>query len=164
MRVAWSYRFGMEVQRLCDVLERHLQAGYTHMHVRIQLCRWCFVTSDACVCTVANVTQGYGNFRGSSAMRPEGSRRFLVGDRYTVADMACFPWVRTLRGKGYDRPGQPRARDFLGLDRYEHLNRWCDRVEARVQVQRGIRVCSREPKPFLRTDHFLYQAPAHAKL
>ena len=97
-------------------------------------------------------------------MRPEGSRRFLVGDRYTVADMACFPWVRTLRGKGYDRPGQPRARDFLSLDRYEHLNRWCDRVEARVQVQRGIRVCSREPKPFLRKDHFMYQSPSRAKL
>ena len=93
-------------------------------------------------------------------MRPEGSREYLVGDRYTVADMACFPWVRVLRGRGYDREGQPRARDFLNLERYTHLNRWCERMEARVQVQRGMRVCSREPKPFLRKDHFLYRPPS----
>ena len=97
-------------------------------------------------------------------MRSEGSRQYLVGDRYSVADMACFPWVRTLRGKGYDRPGQPRARDFLGLQRYQHLDRWCERVEARLQVQRGMRVCSREPKSFLREDHFLYRPPPRAKL
>ena len=25
-----------------------------------------------------------------------------------VADMACYPWAQMLRGKGYDRDGQPR--------------------------------------------------------
>eukprot|EP01048_Picozoa_sp_COSAG05_P022281 COSAG05_NODE_4404_length_1529_cov_1.297203_1_plen_71_part_00 len=49
----------MEVQRLLDVLDQHLEG-----------------------------------------------RQYMVGEAYTLADMACFPWVQTLRGKGYDREGQ----------------------------------------------------------
>ena len=44
-------RYGMEVQRLLDVLDQHLEG-----------------------------------------------REYMVGDSYTIADMACFPWVQTLRG------------------------------------------------------------------
>ena len=51
----------MEVQRLCDVLERRLA--------------------------------GHGDSRGGAGPREGGPRAFLVGERYTVADMACFPWL-----------------------------------------------------------------------
>ena len=110
-------RYGMEVQRLCDVLDRHLA--------------------------------GYGDFGGSCTMRSEGPRTFLVNDEYTVADMAVFPWAFMLRKRGYDRPDQPRARDFLSFSRYRHLNAWIDRIASRQAVQRGIRVCHRIPKPWL---------------
>lgn len=118
-------RYGMEVQRLCDVLERHLR--------------------------------GYGDFKGSCEMRKEGPREYLVGDVYTCADMAIFPWCLVLRKRGYDRPSQPRTRDFLSFSKYVHLNRWMDRIAAREAVQRGIRVCSRSPKPWLEPGHPLYR-------
>ncbi|CAK0911525.1 unnamed protein product [Prorocentrum cordatum] len=119
-------RYGMEVQRLCDVLERRLA--------------------------------GHGDSRGGAGARAEGPRTFLVGERYTVADMACFPWFAVLRGKGYDREGQPRTRDFLGIQRYQHLSAWADRIEARIQVRRGMRVCAGSPKPWLDPGH-----PLHAE-
>mmetsp|Transcript_389 Transcript_389/g.884 ORF Transcript_389/g.884 Transcript_389/m.884 type:complete len:334 (-) Transcript_389:14-1015(-) len=114
-------RYGMEVQRLCDVLERHLA--------------------------------GYGDFCGNDGLRPEGPRKFLVGEQYSVADIACLPWVLTIKGKGYDRPNQPRAQDFLGMDRYPNLNAWADRLTQRIQVQRGMRVCSGAGKPWLEDGH-----------
>eukprot|EP00933_Yihiella_yeosuensis_P084439 TRINITY_DN9892_c4_g1_i1.p1 TRINITY_DN9892_c4_g1~~TRINITY_DN9892_c4_g1_i1.p1 ORF type:complete len:310 (-),score=50.48 TRINITY_DN9892_c4_g1_i1:301-1200(-) len=96
-------RYGMEVQRLCSVLDLHL-AGH-----------------------------------GSGT----GPRQYLVGDSYTIADMACFPWAFMLWGKGYNRPGQPEVKDFLSLEKYTHLKAWVDRIAVRPEVQRGIRVCSR---------------------
>eukprot|EP00927_Polykrikos_kofoidii_P009739 TRINITY_DN14080_c0_g1_i1.p1 TRINITY_DN14080_c0_g1~~TRINITY_DN14080_c0_g1_i1.p1 ORF type:complete len:308 (-),score=36.73 TRINITY_DN14080_c0_g1_i1:196-1119(-) len=125
-------RYGMEVQRLCDVLERHLA--------------------------------GYGDFKGNAGMRKEGPRTYLVGEQYTVADMACIPWALTIRGKGYDRPGQPRAKDFLGFTKYKHLNEWLDRIASRIQVKRGMTVCAGEGKPWLKEGHRLYQLPTSSRL
>mmetsp|Transcript_28203 Transcript_28203/g.50914 ORF Transcript_28203/g.50914 Transcript_28203/m.50914 type:complete len:314 (+) Transcript_28203:44-985(+) len=110
-------RYGMEVKRLCSVLERHLE--------------------------------GYGDFSGNAGLRPEGPRSYLVGENYSVADIACFPWAYMLWGKGYNRPGQPDAKDFLSMDEYPHLKAWVDRIAARPAVQRGIRVCAGSPKPWL---------------
>ncbi|CAL1134128.1 unnamed protein product [Cladocopium goreaui] len=70
-------RYGMEVQRLCSVLELHLS--------------------------------GLGDFSGA-AVAQGPPREFLVGGSYSIADMACFPWVYMLYGKGYNRPGQPDAK------------------------------------------------------
>jgi len=112
-------RYGMEVQRLLDVLERHLA--------------------------------GNGDFKGNAGMRKEGPRTYLVGEQYTVADMACFPWVAAVRGKGYDREGQPRVYDFLGVEKYKNVMAWADRLEAREEVKRGLTVCSGgEGKPWLK--------------
>merc|ERR1719265_2861458 len=44
-------------------------------------------------------------------------RKFLCGDEYTIADMACFPWAETRRGGPQE--------DFLTLSRYSHLLAWC---------------------------------------
>lgn len=113
-------RYGMEVQRLADVLNRHLE--------------------------------GYGDFKGNSGMRGEGPRQFLVGDQLTIADIACWPWVFLLLnetpGVGYNREGQPNARDFLSMDKYTHLVAWAKRLAERPAFQRGRSVCAGEPKPF----------------
>lgn len=111
-------RYGMEVQRLCSVLELHLA--------------------------------GHGDFSGNPNLRSAGPRDFLVGETYTIADMACFPWAYMLWGRGYNRPGQPDAKDFLGLERYPNLKAWVDRIAQRPAVQRGIRVCNGSPKPWMK--------------
>lgn len=65
-------------------------------------------------------------------------RQYMVGDSYTIADMACFPWVQTLRGKGYDRPGQPRTFDFLGVEKYTNVQRWANMIMQRPATYRGV--------------------------
>jgi GST-like protein len=54
-------------------------------------------------------------------------RDYLVGD-YSIADIACFPWVRGHDWAGVDMSGFP------------HLQRWFDRISARPAVQRGLLV------------------------
>jgi GST-like protein len=55
---------------------------------------------------------------------------FLAGF-YSIADMACFPWVRS-----YEKYG-----DNL-LEKYPNLKRWIDTIEARPAVQAGLAVLS----------------------
>lgn len=91
-------RYGMEVQRLLSVLERHLASN--------------------------------------------GGRTYLVGEQYSVADMACFPWVDQIR-TGYVHKGTGvGANGFLGYDKYEHIGRWVARIGERECVKRGKVVCS----------------------
>lgn len=52
---------------------------------------------------------------------------YLVSD-YSIADIACFPWVRGHDWAGVDMGGFP------------HLQRWFDRISARPAVQRGLLV------------------------
>lgn len=52
---------------------------------------------------------------------------YLAGD-YSIADMACFPWVR-----GHDWAG-------VDMSGFIHLKRWFDVVAARPAVQRGLLV------------------------
>ncbi len=51
---------------------------------------------------------------------------YLALDRYTIADIAAFPWLRT--------------HDELQLDiaEYRHVLRWLDRIAERPAVQRGM--------------------------
>jgi GST-like protein len=53
------------------------------------------------------------------------NREFLAGD-YSIADIACFPWVMPYRRLGND------------LDKFTHLRRWFDTLKARPALQRGI--------------------------
>jgi GST-like protein len=63
------------------------------------------------------------------------SNRYLAGDRYTIADMATWPWYGALAlGKLYD------AGEFLDVDSYRHVQRWTLEIKARPAVQRGRRV------------------------
>jgi GST-like protein len=62
-------------------------------------------------------------------------RRFLIGDEYTVADMATYPWYgAVVLHNIYD------AAEFLDVTSYEHVIRWAKEIEERPAVQRGRRV------------------------
>jgi len=103
-------RYGMEVMRLADVLDKHLE--------------------------------------GTTSM---------VGEQYTVADMACMPWAYQLF-KGYKHSSGIGAREILSADRYSNVKSWLVRLLERPAVQRGIRVCSSSPKPWMDTDKPLKMA------
>ena len=85
-------RYGMEVMRLADVLDKHL-----------------------------------------------ATRTYLVGEEYTVADIMCFPWYYCL--STYVPPHGVKIFDYLGMEKYTHLNAWVARIIARPAVQRGLKVC-----------------------
>lgn len=62
-------------------------------------------------------------------------RRYLIGDEYTIADMATCPWYGALvRGKLYG------AGEFLEVESYSHVVRWANEFVERPAVQRGQRV------------------------
>jgi len=95
-------RYGMEVQRLCSVLENHL-----------------------------------------------ATRKFMVGEEYTIADMAIFPWFNQLK-VGYKHKSGIGAYDFLSVNQYVNVNAWAERILERPGVKRGITVCSGgKGKPWL---------------
>ena len=58
--------------------------------------------------------------------------QYLVGDEYTIADMAVFPWYGALvKGKLYD------AAEFLSVHEYKNVIRWADELIERPGVKRG---------------------------
>ena len=62
--------------------------------------------------------------------------RFVAGDEYTIADMACFPWTMTHKAQGFT------------LDDYPNIKRWYAVVRARPQVQAGLAVGKFVKEPF----------------
>ncbi len=62
-------------------------------------------------------------------------RKWLIGDEYTIADMATAPWYGGLAlGVLYG------AGEFLDVASYENVGRWAREFMARPAVQRGRRV------------------------
>ena len=62
-------------------------------------------------------------------------RRYMIGDEYTIADMAIWPWYGGLILENlYD------AAEFLQVHSYTHVVRWANEIAARPAVQRGRRV------------------------
>jgi GST-like protein len=63
-----------------------------------------------------------------------GQEEFLAGD-YSIADIACWPWVM--------------QHDWAGLDisEFVHLTRWLAAIGARPAVQRGAAVPFAQEKP-----------------
>ncbi|MFW9615998.1 glutathione-dependent disulfide-bond oxidoreductase [Aquabacterium sp.] len=62
-------------------------------------------------------------------------RRYMVGDDYTIADMAIWPWYGALaKGQLYE------AGEFLQVQDYPHVIRWADEIAKRPAVQRGRKV------------------------
>ncbi len=60
-----------------------------------------------------------------------GGRDFIMGDQYTIADIAIFPWVRVLGGF-YD------GAEKLGLSNYPKVMAHVDRCVARPAVVKGL--------------------------
>ena len=58
-------------------------------------------------------------------------RDFIMGDQYTIADIAIFPWVRVL-GDFYD------GAEKLGLSNYPKVMAHVDRCVARPAVVKGL--------------------------
>lgn len=55
----------------------------------------------------------------------EDGRDYIAGDEYSIADMACYPWIA-----GHQKHGQQ-------LDAFPALRRWVERIAARPATQRA---------------------------
>jgi len=64
-------------------------------------------------------------------------RDWLVGEAYSMADIACYPWIRP-----HDNQGQ-------SLDNFPHLKQWFERISARPAVERGVQVLADARPPAL---------------
>jgi GSH-dependent disulfide-bond oxidoreductase len=64
-------------------------------------------------------------------------RTWIMGNEYTIADIAIFPWVRNLIGF-YE------AGDLVGISNFAHVTRALDTFLARPAVARGILIPSRD--------------------
>ncbi len=62
-------------------------------------------------------------------------RQWVMGDTYTVADIAIYPWVRALLGF-YE------AGDLVGIADYPEVMRVLAAFVARPAVQRGLAIPS----------------------
>ena len=51
-----------------------------------------------------------------------------LADVYSIADIACFPWIRPWKRQGQD------------LDQHPNLKRWFEAIDQRPAVQRGLQV------------------------
>lgn len=58
-------------------------------------------------------------------------RQWIMGDDYTIADIATFPWVRNLIGF-YE------ASDLVGIGDFPHVTRAVDAFVARKAVEKGL--------------------------
>ena len=64
--------------------------------------------------------------------RELGTREWINGAGFSIADMAIWPWYGNLAlGRLYD------AAEFLDVESYENVLRWAKMIDARPAVQRG---------------------------
>ncbi|ESH93171.1 glutathione S-transferase [Cupriavidus sp. HPC(L)] len=63
-------------------------------------------------------------------------RDWIMGDQYTIADVATFPWIRNLIGF-YE------ARELVGFDDFRQVQRVLDAFVARPAVIRGLEIPKR---------------------
>jgi GST-like protein len=64
-------------------------------------------------------------------------REWIMGDEYSIADIAVFPWVRNLVGF-YE------ARELVDFDAFVNVQRTLDAFIARPAVQRGLAIPKRD--------------------
>jgi len=61
-------------------------------------------------------------------------RQYLVGEQYSIADIATFPWIKALDFY--------QGKEHLGYSSFSNIQPWLDRCIARPAVQTGLQVCS----------------------
>jgi GSH-dependent disulfide-bond oxidoreductase len=74
-------------------------------------------------------------------------RPFLLGDNYSIADIAVYPWYGALV-----QNGAYGAAEFLSAHEYNAVIRWAKAIAARPAVQRGVRV-NRNGEGFVKERH-----------
>jgi GST-like protein len=55
-----------------------------------------------------------------------GEAEYLAGEEYSIADIACFPWSRSIERQGHK------------LDDFPNVKRWFEAIDARPAVQKGL--------------------------
>ncbi|KIJ50054.1 hypothetical protein M422DRAFT_27466 [Sphaerobolus stellatus SS14] len=58
-----------------------------------------------------------------------GDKEFIMGNKFTLADIKTFPWVRRCSALGIDLATE-----------FPIVKAWVDRIEARPDVQRGLKI------------------------
>ncbi len=61
--------------------------------------------------------------------------KYIAGPKYTIADIAIFPWLRSWKNQG------------INWNDFPHLKGWFDEIAARPAVQRGCDVLAGQRKP-----------------
>ncbi len=51
---------------------------------------------------------------------------YIAGDRYTIADMICYPWTVNWEGQGQD------------INEFKYFKRWFEELSERPAVARGM--------------------------
>ncbi|MFV3414413.1 glutathione binding-like protein [Pseudomonas nitroreducens] len=64
-------------------------------------------------------------------------RDWIMGERYTIADIATFPWIRNLIGF-YE------AGELVGFEKFTNVKRVLERFLERPAVQRGLNIPKRD--------------------
>ena len=59
------------------------------------------------------------------------TNQYVVGDTYTIADMAIWPWYGSIMREAYG------AQEFLNVGEYANVSRWVDLIGSRPAVKRG---------------------------
>ncbi|MBC80310.1 MAG: glutathione-dependent disulfide-bond oxidoreductase [Gammaproteobacteria bacterium] len=62
-------------------------------------------------------------------------RRFLIGDEYTIADVATYSWYGQMVVGNFWK-----SREFLDIDSYTNVIRWATEIHHRPAVRRGRKV------------------------
>ncbi len=60
-------------------------------------------------------------------------RDFIAGEAYSIADIATWPWVRTL-------DAVYQGNEVLGLDAFAHVDAWLERCMQRPASRRGLTI------------------------
>ncbi|NHK28888.1 glutathione S-transferase family protein [Parvularcula flava] len=63
-----------------------------------------------------------------------GDNDYLAGDAYSIADIAVYPWIKSLDFY------QEKAKEPITLPPAPNLDRWVDRIGTREAVQRGMAI------------------------
>lgn len=61
-------------------------------------------------------------------------KSYLVGEQYTIADMATVPWV-------YGLSVHYNATEALNLSQFKNVNRWVNSILERPKTKAGLSVC-----------------------
>ena len=64
-------------------------------------------------------------------------RQFIMGDQYTIADIASWPWIRAAAGF-YE------AKDVLGMDEFPNVLDWTSRCEDRPASRKAVNIPARD--------------------